>query len=307
MFSRKTRKGLLGGVALALAGLMAGEAGAAGGILMTQAYCNSFTNPRDVIWAQLQSDQNNNQEYENVFYMRRDGTIVRVKGQDDFQNLDTLFITSHGSCGAVGGIGNTAFAQNIRKEQNDQSELKNVLTVSCQAGSRTNNGNGPSLLSELQKHLKLDDTAVISGWAGNVALVGGGGVLKDTRYTDKRRLLDQNLAAASGFTLSAINARWAHQSVNLELLAGKQFANIFKTHCENVLSVLELTGMQMLDAQEREAMFTKFNDKLRETFLPVNANDNPIRSFAYRPSLFESGGDYKILCGPGTLDRKQCP
>ncbi|SFK54115.1 hypothetical protein SAMN04488518_106132 [Pseudovibrio ascidiaceicola] len=299
MFSRKTRKGLLGGVALALAGLMAGEAGAAGGILITKAYCSKFTNPRDVIWAQMQRQPDNNRMYINLFYMKPNGTVVKVFGNNGFDEIDKLFITSHGACGSVGEMANATFARNIRNAQGGAGRLDEIITVSCQAGARPYAGLGSSLLRKLQDNVRLSPVATISGWPGNVVLAGGDGVLSNAEYSDSISYRQPRDAADLTFTTSTIVNRWRSEVVRLEMLPNRVYSDAYRTQCENMLSAFNRVGATTLTDNERERMFEEFNSSVRNRFLSADPRRNPIRSFAYLSSLLRSTADNKITCGPG--------
>ncbi|SFU13076.1 hypothetical protein SAMN05444141_109206 [Pseudovibrio denitrificans] len=302
MFSRKTRKGLLGGVVLALAGLMAGEAGAAGGMLITKAYCDKFTNPRDILWAHSQRDHNNRRNYTNLFYMKPNGNIIKVFGENAFDEVDKLFITSHGTCagvGDVGGMENAAFAQSIRNAQGGHARLNEILTVSCQAASRTAGGLGPSFLKSLADNVRTNAATTISGWPDNVVMVGGNGLLVNSIYTDQFDVAQPQDLANLIFAASSISKRWDNEIVRMELLPQRIYTNSFRAQCENMLETFEVDGPSALTANQRERMFEEFNSVVRTKFLPADPYRNPIRSFAYLAGLTRSTADNKVTCGPG--------
>ncbi|KZK97083.1 hypothetical protein [Pseudovibrio sp. Ad26] len=127
MFSRKTRKGLLGGVALALAGMMAGEAGAAGAVLLTKEIC---TNPADIIvshWAKLKHGAS------DVYFMKSTGEVEKINTETDFDDLANVYVSAHGSPTNVGGITNAHFASFFKAAHANTPDL--IFFSSCSTGA----------------------------------------------------------------------------------------------------------------------------------------------------------------------------
>ncbi|WP_057461857.1 hypothetical protein [Pseudovibrio sp. POLY-S9] len=154
MFSRKTRKGLLGGVALALAGLMAGEAGAATGVLITSTYCDRFTNSRNQIWTE------NNLGADNVYYMKDNGAVIQLSGPANITQVDDLIATAHGNCDGIGPFAKDAFAQHLKTARDTGADFNKLVFFSC--SSAATGVSGHSLIDEVGT--KFPGTKRIVGW-----------------------------------------------------------------------------------------------------------------------------------------------
>ena len=185
MFSRKTRKGLLGGVALALAGLMAGEAGAANGVLITPSFCESPSNVRDIVWG------NQNWQANNIYYMKSDGSIITLHGTTPPEQLNNLLITSHGSCGKIAKWSNREFTSYLFEGLKKKDNFDRIALTSCGAADGE-----PSLLKLLAGEFKQTP---ILGWSGRVSLAGNGSrdlsqAVFTTDATTKGRFINQKTA-----------------------------------------------------------------------------------------------------------------
>ncbi|MGH0001791.1 hypothetical protein ACQU0X_17115 [Pseudovibrio ascidiaceicola] len=171
MFSRKTRKGLLGGVALTLAGLMAGEAGASGGVLFDKSLCSNSLVAMGVYWAGIKTS---GVQYSNQYYMKANGDLVQVAGSDAIGNLDNLLIVAHGSCGSISGQANKDFVDSVKRAAGDDKKgFDSISALVCQAAA--NDGKQSSLLSMLQD--AFPTTKVLEGFEGKASLVGAGNVM----------------------------------------------------------------------------------------------------------------------------------
>ncbi|WP_159096863.1 hypothetical protein [Pseudovibrio sp. Alg231-02] len=183
MFSRKTRKGLLGGVALALAGVMAGEAGAANGVLITTSFCDRFTNSRNLIWSQDQLGT------DNVFYMRADGQIYQLEGNTSFKDLEKLVVSTHGNCNQIAGMTTQQFATRLNTARVGQTDsLKRVLFFSCKSAAEKvgtpDTLETDSILSVLKNETRFSNTGAIIGWIlGGYFAGAGSSDFSSAKYT----------------------------------------------------------------------------------------------------------------------------
>ncbi|SDR31670.1 hypothetical protein [Pseudovibrio sp. Tun.PSC04-5.I4] len=158
MFSKTTRNRLIGGVALTLAGLMAGEAGAAGAVLLTKEICS---NPADIIvshWA----DKNHGAK--DVYFMKSAGAVAKINSETDFNDLKNVFVSAHGSTVSVGGIANADFASFFKEAHGSTPDV--MFFSSCSTGS----GNVRKLLNDKYNQ----DIGSLYGPLGSCALVGNG-------------------------------------------------------------------------------------------------------------------------------------
>ncbi|WP_109315165.1 hypothetical protein [Pseudovibrio ascidiaceicola] len=299
MFSRKTRKGLLGGVALALAGLMAGEAGAEGGILITQNFCNKFNGPQAFLWGAIQKRVRDIHKYENSYYMTKEGNVLTLAGDKEINEIHDLMIVSHGACGKIGGMTGLEFSLNLNFALIGSNGLGEVLVAACNSASSPTDVDSPSVLRHLQNELTLTGNAKLKGWPGKVALVGGNGNLENAQFTDSASYVDPRFRADGMFSAMTIKSFWEHLPVELEMLTGKKYKASLKEHCEAMISAFELKDRFSLDDEQREAMFEKFMLTVRQTFVPHELDINPRKSFVHLLSLLRSTGDNQITCGGG--------
>ncbi|KZL06358.1 hypothetical protein [Pseudovibrio sp. Ad26] len=305
MCSKRLRRLVFGGVTLVLSGLMTAEATAFGGVLITPSFCDDFLSSQDVAWAEAQKD-NGFRRYTNLFYMREGGEIVQISGFADFPILTKLFITSHGSCAGTGSVSefsNADFARYIAAAQQGNANLRNIKTVSCQSATPPQLGPGRSLLGELQTRLSLANNAVLSGWPDKVAIVGGGGDLANAHHSDDVDIANTADVVLQAKATSALETHWELERVVIPFSPIHSFQNTFKEHCTIMLKGFETD----IPPSERQKLYDHFMEAVTERFMPRDPLNNPIRSFAYQPSLLHEVQNNRVDCGPGVPSQLLCP
>ncbi len=178
MFSKKTRKGFVGGVALALAGVMAGEAVAADAalasgknraILIDQRICQNVNVTIAIEWARK------NNYGSDIFYMTLEGAAFGVNTQKYLHDYKDFMVLSHGSPTTIGGISNETFAEHFYMTQDEAPD--SVFFKSC--SSAVAPAGKPSLLRYMQTQFENSDgwtegskgIGVLSGAPGGCQLV----------------------------------------------------------------------------------------------------------------------------------------
>lgn len=313
MFSRKTRKGLLGGVALALAGLMAGEAGAVGGMLITNDFCEKYNGIKNLIWGNLQTGRLGTKKYDGVYYMRNNGDVVNVIGDVSFGEVEDLLVISHGNCGRISGKDSSEFAVDLSfaLAGHQNTSLQQITVASCKSASSSDDVFSPSsVLSYIQSALEGQFRSLrLNGWRGSIMLIGNGGPLEEAQFSDAFKLREAGARADFKHSLKSILFQWEHEPVEMEMLDGKRFVNTYQGHCKQMLDSFELKGENVLSEEDRSAMFTSFFYKIEERFLPHDENSSPLRSFARISNFLEipNNDNQMISCGPGVPGSRDCP
>lgn len=260
MISRKMRKGLLGGVALMLAGLMAGEAGAAGGIVINSSICDNVFVPSVVEWATT----NETLKFGNLFYMTDEGNVTSVIGDKKIDEMDRLLIASHGTCDKTGSVKNEEFADNLKKA-GVSDDLDLIVSASCFAAQSTK-GND-SQLKSLQK--AFPDVGLLAGATGPTALSTiGHRSLKNAQLANNPALYAVP-AAVAGPEYLALAQEVKDEWASLDPYSAK-------TYCE-----LFVAEMEVDDGETSGALgyFVKFAEAFRNTFVK---GDNLIgRHYSY--------------------------
>lgn len=157
MFSRKTRKGLLGGVALALAGMMAGEAGAAGAVLINNTVCDDTLMSVQTKWANIEHDAT------DIYFMKPDGAIYPVNTEIDVKDQRRFYVMSHGNSSSIGSMSNSDFADAFFASQTKAPD--EMLFSTCSAADAPEDK--PSLLRYVQNKFVNTD-----GWPEDVQGIG---------------------------------------------------------------------------------------------------------------------------------------
>ncbi len=166
MFSKKTRKGFVGGVALALAGVMAGEAGAADAalasgknraILIDEDVCENVNVSIAVAWA------NANDYGKDLFFMTGAGAVYNLNTTKYLHDYKDFMVFSHGNDTQIGPNSNEDFAEHFYMTQDKAPD--SVFFKSCEAGVAP--AGEPSLLRYMQLQFKNED-----GWTSGTKGIG---------------------------------------------------------------------------------------------------------------------------------------
>ncbi len=133
MFSKKMRNSLFGGIALSLAGLIAGQANASNFVVITSSFCQGVYVPSVLEWART----NGVKKYENIFYLKDNGDVVRVAGTNEFRDTQSLLVASHGRCGNTTPMAHNQFVDYLKAAGLRADRLEEVVSASCFAAQST--------------------------------------------------------------------------------------------------------------------------------------------------------------------------
>ncbi|GHB38258.1 hypothetical protein GCM10007094_29540 [Pseudovibrio japonicus] len=269
MFSKKIREGLIGGVALALAGVMAGEAGAAGAVLLTKEIC---TNPADIIvshWAKLKHDAN------DVYFMKATGEVENVNSDTVFDDLATVYISAHGSPEKVGGITNAHFATFFKAAHASTPET--VFFSSCSTGA----GNVRKLTNEKYGGA----VGSLYGPLASCALVGDG----STDLASAKNLYSVSHTDGEDFNTVVANIMnvWSVDG------AYKDTGNTWEAACESYVDPFDADNL------------AEFHDAVYQEFMLDAQSDDIARSHNYGLLIkWNNEGTEFDVCG---ADHGACP
>ncbi|KZL20716.1 hypothetical protein PsAD2_01204 [Pseudovibrio axinellae] len=263
MFSKKTRKGLVGGVALTLAGVMAGEASAAKAILLDKGICKDHAVPVMVEWG-------NANGYDKRFFMMDNGDIVKMDDGLEFKDVTDLLVAGHGASGNAMGLEAVKFADAIRAGGAEPAKLDNVtMGMCCSAGA---NGDEKSVIVALQE--KFPDIKKIVGSPDTVYLAG----YKKADF--KSAELSGGYQSGSETALSVLNTNidviW-RQTSNVFNGAAYSFAN----SCEKLKEASSKTAGDLPQGKIDAVAWAKFIlERIHAIYMPADKTSEPQRSFS---------------------------
>ncbi|MES0871994.1 hypothetical protein [Pseudovibrio sp. SCP19] len=302
MFSRKTRKGLLGGVALALAGLMAGEAGAddaalASGknraLLIDQRICKNVNVAIAIEWARK------NNYGSDIFYMTPEGAFYGVNTGKYMHDYKDFMVLSHGSPKTIGGIPNKTFAEHFYLTQDEAPN--SMFFKSCSSAVAPDGK--PSLLRYMQQQFKNSEgwtegtkgIGVLSGAPGPCQLVPQA-VMRyagaEVRTGAERKTLLDFDAIADPIVRNAFQTvpkKTIRENITDKWNASGVFANgkDFKATCEVLIANVKNKRTELLEFIEDAII--EFG---QEDQIPDNSLANMLTNYSY-----SKGGVANVNCG----------
>lgn len=160
MFSKTTRNRLIGGVALTLAGLMAGAVGVLAddaaladgknrAIMIDEDLCTNVNVSIAIAWAR------SNNYGKDLFFMTDKGAVFNLNTNKYLHDYRDFMVFSHGNAGQIGPFTNEQFVENFYMTQDEAPD--SVFFKSC--SSAVAPAGKPSLLRYMQLQFENSD-----GW-----------------------------------------------------------------------------------------------------------------------------------------------
>ncbi|SFU15346.1 hypothetical protein SAMN05444141_1117 [Pseudovibrio denitrificans] len=290
MISNKGRSRIAGSTILMLVGLMASSVSAENGAVISKSFCKSYSNAASLFWA------TESRSVANIYYINSTdmkGTIRKIAGDKDFNKLENLIVSAHGSCQKIAGFKNDEFVGYLKSARLGQTRaLKNLAYLSCNAASTGENG---SSLLDLTR-LEMSDVERIFGWLGKGHLAGNGaGKFEDAIYTSSASSEAVNyLAGTENF-----NPRDAIASYYWETRSNPDLDNkSFKNYCEDLVADEKHSDF--------ESNFLKLIKKINKVYMKETHFSNDMTFFAWVYE-FLGAGNKPVVCGENVDgDQVQC-